>query len=129
MAPALLAVIPTLAKMIGGVIDKAVPDKDLAEKIKAEANRQILDNDSKSLELAASIITAEAKSEHWLTSTWRPLVMLTFTGLIVLRWLGLTVDIPAEIEQELWSVVQLGIGGYTIGRSGEKIATAMSKAK
>ncbi len=129
MAPALLAVIPTLAKMIGGVIDKAVPDKDLAEKIKAEANRQILDNDSKSLELAASIITAEAKSEHWLTSTWRPLVMLTFTGLIVLRWLGLTVDIPAEIEQELWSVVQLGIGGYTIGRSGEKIATTMSKAK
>lgn len=129
MAPALLAVIPTLAKMIGGVIDKAVPDKDLAEKIKAEANRQILDNDSKSLELAATIITAEAKSEHWLTSTWRPITMLTFTGLIVLRWLGLTVDIPAEIEQELWQVIQLGIGGYVLGRSGEKIATAMSKAK
>ena len=126
MAP-LLAALPAIATIIEKVVDRAVPDKDLAERVKAEARRQILDNDSKELEAAAAIITAEAKSEHWLTSTWRPLCMLTFTALIVARWFGLTVDIPTEIEAELWTVVQLGIGGYVAGRSAEKVAEAISR--
>ena len=123
----LVAALPGIAKLIGGIIDKAVPDKDLAEKLKAESRKQILDNDSKELEAAAGIIMAEAKSEHWITSAWRPITMLTFTGLIVARWLGLTVDVPVEIEQELWTVVQLGLGGYVMGRSGEKIAEHLKK--
>lgn len=121
MAP-LLAALPGIAKIIGGIVDKAVPDKDLAERIKAEARKQILDNDSKELEAAASIIMAEAKSEFALTAMWRPICMLVFTGLVVMRWLGWTTEIPVEIEQELWTVIQLGIGGYVLGRSGEKIA-------
>lgn len=126
MAP-LLAVLPGIAKIIGGIVDKAVPDKDLAEKIKAEARRQILENDSKELEAAASIIVAEAKSNFALTAMWRPICMLVFTGLVVLRWMGLTTDIPEDIEKELWLVIQLGLGGYVAGRSGEKIAESLSK--
>ena len=26
----------------------------------------------------AEIVSAEAKSEHWITATWRPITMLTF---------------------------------------------------
>lgn len=126
MAP-LIAALPGIAKLIAGIVDKAVPDKDLAEKIKAEARKQLLDNDSKALEAAASIIVAEAKSEHVLTATWRPITMLTFTGLIVARWFGLTIEIPPEIEAELWTVVQIGIGGYVVGRSGEKIAMQLGR--
>ncbi len=127
MAPALIAALPGIAKLMGGIIDKAVPDKDLNEKLKAEANKQLLDSDSKLLEATANIIIAEAKSEHVITATWRPITMLTFTALIVARWLGLTVDVPPEIEQELWTVVQLGLGGYVMGRSGEKIAAALHR--
>lgn len=126
MAP-LIAALPGIAKLVAGIVDKAVPDKDLAERIKAEARKQILDNDSKEMEAAANIIMAEAKSEHWLTSSWRPITMLVFTALVVARWLGLTVDIPPEIESELWTVIQLGIGGYVMGRSGEKIAQQLSQ--
>lgn len=126
MAP-IIAALPGIAKLIAGIVDKAVPDRDLAEKIKAEARKQILDNDSKELEAAARIITTEAQSEHFLTSAWRPITMLIFTALIVARWLGLTVDVPPEIEQELWTVVQLGIGGYVMGRSGEKIAAQLKR--
>lgn len=125
-APALLAAIPALSKLIMGTIDKTVKDKDLAEKLKAQANSELLNFDSKSLEAASSIIVAEAKSEHVLTATWRPLTMLTFTGLIVARWFGLTVDIPPEIEAELWTVVQLGIGGYVVSRGVEKTAKTIA---
>lgn len=127
MAPAIVAALPGIAKLIGGIIDKAVPDKDLNEKLKAEARKQILENDSKELDAAAEIILAEAKSEHALTSMWRPITMLTFTALVVARWMGWTDPIDPVIEQELWLVIQLGLGGYVMGRSGEKIASQLKR--
>jgi hypothetical protein len=72
-------------------------------------------------------VEAEAKSEHWLTANWRPMVMLTFTGLVVARWFGLSAAITPEIETQLWTVIQLGIGGYVAGRSVEKIAETVGK--
>lgn len=75
-----------------------------------------------------SIIQAEAKSEHWLTANWRPIVMLTFTGLIVARWFGLSAEGITEAEYvQIWEILQLGIGGYVIGRSGEKIMREYKK--
>lgn len=49
--------------------------------------------------------------------------MLTFVALIVARWLGFTVEgIDRELEMSLMDIIQLGLGGYIVGRSGEKIA-------
>ena len=62
---------------------------------------------------------------EFLKTTWRPITMLIFVGLIAARWLGLAVDnIPLELEMKLMSIVQLAIGGYVIGRSGEKIVAS-----
>jgi len=69
-----------------------------------------------------SVIVAEANSESWLTCNWRPLTMVTFTALIVARWFGLAAPNLTEAEYlKLWDIVQLGLGGYTIGRTAEKI--------
>jgi hypothetical protein len=73
----------------------------------------------------AAIIVAEAQSESWLTSNWRPLTMITFVMLIVARWLGLTEDVSEELELELLGLVKIGLGGYVIGRSAEKIAPGL----
>ena len=66
----------------------------------------------------ANIVTAEAKSEHWITATWRPITMLTFLALAVgdaLGWL------PNPLRDEAWTLLQLGLGGYVVGRSAEKV--------
>ena len=71
---------------------------------------------------AAGIVQAEAASENWLTSSWRPITMLVFTSLIVARWFGWAAPNLTEAEYlKLWGIVQLGLGGYVIGRTGEKI--------
>ena len=67
----LLGAVAPLAKTLLGTIDKAVPDKDLAQKIKAEFNNELLNADMSKFKAAASIVESEAKSQHWVTATWR----------------------------------------------------------
>lgn len=70
---------------------------------------------------AADIVKTEAAG-GFLASSWRPITMLVFVGLIVARWFGLAAPNLAEAEYlKLWDIVQLGLGGYVIGRSVEKI--------
>ena len=108
-----------------GVIDKAVEDKDQRSRIKARVHELAAAGELQELEQAGKIITAEAQGESWLQRTWRPAVMLTFTGLIVARWLGLTVDgITPEIELVILETVKIGLGGYVVGRSAEKVMKA-----
>ena len=77
---------------------------------------EVIQAQSKMAEMQAGIIQAEAQSSHWLTSTWRPITMLTFLVLIVLAQLGLTGPVP----EDMWPLLKLGLGGYVIGRSFEK---------
>ena len=70
---------------------------------------------------AANIVKTEAAG-GFLASSWRPITMLVFVGLIVARWFGLSAPNLQEAEYlKLWDIVQLGLGGYVIGRSVEKI--------
>jgi len=67
---------------------------------------------------------------EFLKSTWRPITMIVFVALIAARWLGLAVDnIPLELEMKLMEIVQLGLGAYVIGRSGEKITENLNMGK
>ena len=70
---------------------------------------------------AANIVKTEAAG-GFLAASWRPITMLVFVGLIVARWFGLSAPNLQEAEYlKLWDIVQLGLGGYVIGRSVEKI--------
>lgn len=68
-----------------------------------------------------SVIKAEASSEHWLAANWRPITMLTFTTMIVLRMLGFDAEAMSEAEYlKLWGLMELGLGGYVVSRGVEK---------
>jgi len=111
------------------LIDKIIPDKEAADKAKLELLK--LDQEGKLTELKAQaqIINTEAASQHWLAANWRPLTMLVFVGLIVARWFGWAAPNLAEEEYiKLWSIVELGLGGYVIGRSVEKIVPQIAGA-
>lgn len=112
----------------GKIIDKLFPDKDEAQKFKLKLLEMEQAGELKELESAAQIITAEAKSEHWLTANWRPITMLTFVALIVAHWLGWTAPGLSEAEAlSLLEIVKVGLGGYVIGRSAEKGIKAWKK--
>ena len=81
--------------------------------------------EQENLKQRAKIIEAEAKSEHWLTATGRPITMLTFLGLVVADQFGL---LAFRLAEEAWTLLQLGIGGYVIGRSAEKVGPGIIKA-
>jgi hypothetical protein len=70
----------------------------------------------------ANIVNTEAQSHSWLASNWRPISMLTFVSLVVARMFGWTAPGISPVEYDhLWNIVELGFGGYVIGRSAEKI--------
>lgn len=76
---------------------------------------QLMDNQSK-------IILAEAQGESWLQRNWRPLMMVWFAALLGMYWFGFTpLNLSQETLNQLFLLMQLGIGGYIVGRSGEKI--------
>jgi len=121
--PIISEVIKAVASPILSIIDKAVPDKDLANQIKANITNELINFDTKKLEKSADVIIAEANGESWIQRNWRPLVMLTFAGLIVAHWLGFTPEnLPPEQVMELLNIVKIGLAGYVVGRSAEKVA-------
>ena len=78
---------------------------------------------------AAEVVKAEAASSHWLAANWRPLTMLTFVGLVVARWMGWTAPGMTESEYlSIYDLIKIGIGGYVVGRSAEKIVPAITEA-
>ena len=123
------ALIPVLAPILGKVLDKAIPDKDAREKAQAAALTQLMEHQHEIEQAAGQIIRTEAASSHWLAANWRPLTMLTFTGLIVARWFGFAAPELSEAEYlALWDIVEIGIGGYIVGRSAEKIVPSLAQA-
>jgi hypothetical protein len=111
------------------LIDRLWPDPAQA----AQAKLQLLDmaqkGDLAELTARADIVKSEAASNSWLASSWRPITMLVFTALIVARWFGWAAPNLAEAEYlKLWDIVQLGLGGYVVGRSVEKIVPSIADA-
>jgi hypothetical protein len=114
-----------LSALIGPIfstIDKIIENKDEAEKIKLAIQQEMLVHRSNEFKAAAEIIVAEAKGESWLQRNWRPVLMLWFAGLIGAHWMGFTApNISDSVLEHLLDIVKIGIGGYVIGRSTEKI--------
>ena len=123
------ALIPALAPIVGQIVGSLFPDPTEKAKAEAEAMRQLLAHQGEIEAAAAKIIQTEAASTHWLAANWRPLTMITFTALIVSRWMGWVAPNLSEAEYlKLWSIIEFGLGGYVVGRSVEKVAPAIATA-
>jgi hypothetical protein len=119
----------TAALNLGGqLIDRLWPDPEKRDQAKLALMEMAQKGELAELTGRAEIVKTEAASEHWLAANWRPLLMLTFGGLIVARWFGWAAPNLSEAEYlKLWSIVELGIGGYVIGRSAEKVLPTIAQ--
>lgn len=117
-----MSLVAALIPIVSNVLDRVLPDESKKQETKNKIIAEIL-SQQKGLEIeAAKVIRSETASSHWLAANWRPMLMITFGGLIVARWFGWAAPNLSEAEYiALWDIVELGIGGYVIGRSGEKV--------
>ena len=117
----------SVVKDLLGGLDNLFTSKE--EKIKAQnVIKQILIQKELELQkMQTEIIVTEAKG-NWLQRSWRPILMLAFGFIVIyVKFLAPLFDLRIpELENEFWNLLQLGIGGYVIGRTGEKMMNSYS---
>ena len=128
----MLGAVAPLAKILFNTIEKSVPDKDLQEKLKAQLQTQLLQSHTQELTAAAKIIEAEAKA-GWFASSWRPLLMYVLIFILVWNYvIGPVIKvftgavISFELPGDVWTLLNVGLGGYVVGRSAESVARTMA---
>jgi len=124
----MIGLIKAVLPSVFGTLDELIEDKDKRNELKTSINEKLLSLDESTIKAQSGIITAEAQGESWLQRNWRPITMLTFAGCVVAHWLGFTPENLTEKEVlGLLDIVQIGLGGYVVGRSAEKIAKEWPK--
>jgi hypothetical protein len=121
-------------------IEAHVADQSLRRKLAAEMEQQVLAHLTRTAELGRDVVMAEVQSEHWLSRSWRPMLMLLLMGFLLLAGLVLPLadviagaPIPFQprwqmLPQGFWDFLAIGMGGYIGGRSLEKVAGAVASA-
>ena len=97
--------------------EKATLKNELV-KIQNNMAEKVLDYQGKLLDSQTRLIEAEAKGQSWLQRNWRPITMITFLFLVCMDSFGV---LAFRLSGQAWTLLQIGLGGYVIGRSGEKI--------
>jgi len=95
---------------------EAVKNETYAGAIALE--KAVLDLKVKQLDAQQAVIVAEASGKSWLQRNWRPITMMVFLVIILLHYLGI---IKTEIAPHMWILMEIGLGGYVVGRSAEKV--------
>jgi hypothetical protein len=116
------------------LIDRLFPNQAEKDKATLELLQMQATGELEELKVRMSAVVAEAQSDSWLAANWRPITMLSFVFIIFNNWVlypyfkafGLPV-IYLEVPVNVWNIVELGLGGYVIGRSGEKIASSVAE--
>lgn len=123
----MIGLITSLLPVVGNVLDRVLPDTVERDKVKSELQAQMLQHSAEIEKAAASVVVAEAKGESWLQRNWRPVTMMSFVVIIVNNYIAVpwlqTLGLPAvslDIPPDMWSLLQIGIGGYIVSRGAEK---------
>ena len=112
-----------LVKEVGKVIDNLFTSDEERLNAKNEVFKVLQEQKLKLQQLQTEIILAEANG-NWLQRSWRPILMLSFGFIVIyVKFIAPLFSLPIPpLEDEFWDLLQLGIGGYVVGRSVEKVA-------
>lgn len=109
------------------LIDEVVTSEEERSALKENLTKILSNSYTRVIEAQASVINKEAEG-NFLQRSWRPILMLTFGAVLLFKWFGVTdKTIPIELEIELMGLLKIGIGGYVVGRSVEKLGSTVTK--
>jgi hypothetical protein len=120
-----------LSKITGQVLDSAnqiIDTSFTSDEQKSEAKEKlsvvITDALNQAMAIQADVLKTEMQG-NWLQKSWRPITMLVFTAIVTI---GAFKQIDyLESTSPFWSLLELGLGGYVVGRSVEKVAETVTK--
>lgn len=117
---------------IGDAFDKNFTSKEerltAKNNLLAEANSLVSDV----LDAQKEILKSETTG-NWLQRSWRPIVMLCFAFIVMYAFFlqpaffRNAVDVSKNLPEDFWGLLKLGMGGYVIGRSAEKVSVKIAE--
>ena len=121
-------------KGVTDLVGQFVEDKDKANELETKVKNKLLSLEQEVITAQRDVIVAEAKSQSFIARNWRPIMMLTFVGIIANNYIlfpyitlfGGTAT-TLEIPPDMWALLKIGVGGYVMGRSGEKMVESFAK--
>lgn len=130
------ALIAPITGVFNNVIKRFVKDKDLAMQIEAALTQEMLRVGKQELEGRIKIILAEANGKSWLQRNWRPVLMMSIVAIVVNNYIILPYlhlfGLPAtelDLPNKLFTLMEIGVGGYVVGRSAEKVMEVYKRDK
>lgn len=120
----------SVIKDLMGGLDELFTSKEEKIKAKAVIQQMLLDKQLELQKMQTDVIITEAKG-NWLQRSWRPILMLAFGFIVIyVKFIAPLFGLPIPpLENEFWNLLQLGIGGYVIGRTGEKMIKTYGESK
>ena len=121
---------------LNGVGDAAIKLRsaitgDLPPEKKAELELRYAELDKAITEARSNVVMAEAQGQGWLQRNWRPLLMLVIivivaNNYILYPYLSIFTDKVRvlDLPDRLWQLMEIGVGGYILGRTAEKMKGA-----
>jgi hypothetical protein len=109
--------------------------KNELRQLENEITSKVLDYEKELLQSKTELVGAEIRGKSWLQRNWRPLLMLAVVAIIVNNYIlfpylsafGVEEAQMLELPTGLWTLLTTGVGGYVVGRSGEKISENLKK--
>ena len=109
------------------IIDKIWPDAGEKEKAKMRLAELAAKGELAELEGGLKVMLAEMNG-NWLQRSWRPILMLVcifivFNNYVLFPYLKLFVPdaaVELQLDQNIWDLMKIGIGGYTACRTIDK---------
>lgn len=107
-----------LVAEIGSVVSTLSVSSKEKKQIEADLLTAVSRQEEELSRSQAAIIKTEAQG-NWLQRSWRPIVMLVFAAIVLA---GTFFNLPILSDtSRFWDLLEIGVGGYVIGRSAEKI--------
>ena len=84
--------------------------------IQSQAQKQMLEYESKVVEARSKLMIAEAQSPHVITAIWRPVACLSLIAIVVLAAFGI-----GNPDKEVYELTKILLSCYASGRTLEKV--------
>ena len=116
--------VTNLVSAVGEIVDRLTLPGREKKQLETDILRLLIAVEEKTISEQAASIREEARG-NWLQRSWRPIVMLVVT-LIILAGTFLNLPILADTSR-FWDLLEIGLGGYIIGRGSEQLVSSLLK--
>ena len=113
-----MGVLQNVIREIGDIVNRLSVSSREKQKIQEEIQSLVYRYNSELVREQSAAVGEETRG-NWLQRSWRPIVMLVLTLLVVL---GVFTGSPMLSDSSrYWDLLESGVGGYELGSSGETL--------